>query len=600
MSNKANHQKKEPSRKQPAKGSKDNQLQHIRLFNSKNLLTMLIIAGLTFFVYSGALKNDFVNLDDDRYVTENPKLFLQSTADMFKIPDGYHMGNYHPITMVVYKLIYNKVKLDPFAYHLINLIIHIFNTLLVFYLVFLLSSCFEIACVTALLFGVHTMHVESVAWISELKDLLYAFFFFASLIAYVHYAKDRRRKGLYALAMILFLGSLLSKAMAASLSVVLFAIDFYLDGKFNRKYILEKIPFLALSAVFGIIAIKAQQSMDAVGDYTIFKPHERVALASYGYVTYLWKLIFPVNLSAYYAYPLYENDALPPVYFVFILLVLIVVAASWYSLRKNRYVFFGMAFFSITVFLVLQLLPVGGAVMADRYSYIPSMGIFFIFANGIYLLYKKTSTRYLAYGIILFSTAAYSFATVNRCKIWKDGMTLWSDVIDKSQTIVLAYNNRGVLFNTMGQNLLEEAKKNPVKKDSAVLVLNKALNDFNNALRLNNKDTQAWSNKGLAYWRLGMNDSAIYNLNRAVTIDANYAIAWSNLGSVYYSASRFADAVASYEKAVQCNPSLKDGWYNLGIINYNMGNKEKACESLQKAAALGMEHAGNAFRDLCK
>jgi tetratricopeptide (TPR) repeat protein len=259
-----------------------------------------------------------------------------------------------------------------------------------------------------------------------------------------------------------------------------------------------------------------------------------------------------------------------------------------------------MAFFSITVFLVLQLLPVGGAVMADRYSYIPSMGIFFIFANGIYLLYKKTSTRYLAYGIILFSTAAYSFATVNRCKIWKDGMTLWSDVIDKSQTIVLAYNNRGVLFNTMGQNLLEEAKKNPVKKDSAVLVLNKALNDFNNALRLNNKDTQAWSNKGLAYWRLGMNDSAIYNLNRAVTIDANYAIAWSNLGSVYYSASRFADAVASYEKAVQCNPSLKDGWYNLGIINYNLGNKEKACESLQKAAALGMEHAGNAFRDLCK
>lgn len=179
-------------------------------------------------------------------------------------------------------------------------------------------------------------------------------------------------------------------------------------------------------------------------------------------------------------------------------------------------------------------------------------------------------------------------------------MTMWSDVISKSQTIALAYNNRGVLYNTLGKTLLDEAKNDPSKKQLALTNFNLAISDFNHALRLNNRDTQAWSNKGLAYWRMGINDSAIIHLNRAVEIDPKYAIGWSNLGSVYYSVNRLQDAIEAYEKAVTYNPSFSDGWYNIGILNYNLGNKDKACESLRKASALGMEHAGNAVRDLCK
>ncbi len=570
------------------------------LFSKRNVIALGILIALTFLVYRGALYNDFVNLDDDRYVTENPKLFLQSVGEMFKIPDGYHMGNYHPLTMWGYKMIYSKVKLEPFAYHLVNIILHILNTMLVFYFILLLVKQFEIAFVTALLFGVHTMHVESVAWVSELKDLLYAFFFFASLICYLRYAEDRTRKGFYAIALLLFLLSLLSKAMAASLSIALIAIDFYTEKKFRKDLLLEKIPFLLLSLVFGIIAIKAQQSMDAVGDLTLFKPHERVALASYGYITYLWKMFVPINLSAYYAYPLKQNDALPPAYFAYVLLALGVVAAAIYSLRKNKYVFFGIAFFSITVFLVLQLLPVGGAVMADRYSYIPSLGIFFIFANVLYSMYQKAAVKLVAVALLLLATGFYSYATIQRCKIWKDGMTMWSDVIEKSQTIALAYNNRGVLFSTEGKKILEESKNDPSKRPLALANFDKAISDFNHALQLNNKDTQAWSNKGLAYWRMGINDSAIVHLTRSVNIDPTYAIGWSNLGSVLYSINRVQEAIDAYEKAVTYNPGFSDGWYNIGILNYNLGNKDKACESLRKAASLGMEHAGNAVRDLCK
>ncbi len=592
MSKKAKQDKKETTKKP---------VSHvIQLFSRNNLLAVLIIAVITFIAYRGALQNDFVNLDDDRYVTENPKLFLQPTGDVFKIPDGYHMGNYHPLTMLGYKTIYSKVKLDPYVYHLVNVIIHLLNSILVFYFILILTTFFEVAFATALLFGVHTMHVESVAWISELKDLLYALFFFASLIVYVQYTRNRSRKGLYALALVLFVLSLLSKAMAASLSVVLIAIDFYIDGKLTKKVLMEKIPFLALSLVFGIIAVKAQQSMDAVGDLTIFKPYERVALASYGFITYLWKLVLPMNLSAYYSYPLKQNDALPPAYYIYVLIAIGVVVAAVYSLRNNRFVFFGIAFFSITVFLVLQLLPVGGAVMADRYSYIPSLGIFFIAANLLYILYSRASMRNIAIALLLVSSAGYTYATIQRCKIWKDGMTMWSDVIEKSQTIALAYNNRGVLFNTEGKQLLEESKSNPAKKQEAINSFNKAISDFNNALRLNNQDTQAWSNKGLAYWRMGINDSAIIHLNNAVRIDPEYAIGWSNLGSVYFSINRVDEAINAYEKAVTYNPTFSDGWYNIGILNYNLGRKDKACESLNKAAALGMEHAANAYRDLCK
>lgn len=570
------------------------------LFSRRNLKALLIIVLVSFIAYRGALNNDFVNLDDDRYVTENPNLFLQSTGEMFKIPEGYHMGNYHPLTMWGYKMIYAKAKLNPYAYHLVNVHLHVFNTILVFIFILLLSQIFEIAFATALLFGVHTMHVESVAWISELKDLLYALFFFASLIFYLLYSENRNKRGYYVIALLLFLMSLLSKAMAASLSVVLLAIDYYREGRFNKILLLEKIPFFALSLIFGIIAIKAQQSMDAVGDFNLFKPYERIAIASYGFISYLWKLILPMNLSAYYAYPLKQNDALPPSYYVYVLLTLGVLAAAIYSLKKNRYVFFGIAFFSITIFLVLQLLPVGGASMADRYSYIPSLGIVFIFTQWLYRLYKQASFKYAAVAILVVSTSAYTYATIQRCKVWKDGMTMWSDVIDKSQTIALAYNNRGVLFNTQGKELLDAAKDNPSKREEANLSFNKAISDFNRALQLNSKDTQAWSNKGLAYWRLGNLDSAIIHLNRAVNIDPKYAIAWSNLGSVYYSANRVDEAIKAYENAVTYNPTFSDGWYNLGILNYNLGHKEVACENLRKAAALGMEHAANAVRDLCK
>ena len=562
-------------------------------------LWLAVLAVVTFVVYLPALQNGFVNLDDDRYVEKNPKLFLESKAESFKIPEGYHMGNYHPFTMVGYKIIYGAAQLDPYVYHLVNVILHVLNTLLAFFIVQRLTGKNTVAFAAALLFGVHAIHVESVAWISELKDLLYAFFFFAALIFYTRYV-DERNKSFYAIALVLFVCSLFSKAMAASLAVVLPLIDFYRGRKFTMPVILEKVPFFILALIFGVIAIRAQQSMEAIQDSTLYTPLERIAFASYGFVTYLWKLVLPLNLSAYYAYPVKTEGSIPGYYYLYPLAVIGIVVATIMSLKKTKVVFFGIGFFAITVFLVLQLLPVGGAIMADRYAYIPSLGIFFLFAVGLQRLYENQNQRAIAYGVLGVLTVLYGVLTWERCKVWKDGMTLWSDVIDKAQTIVLAYNNRGVLYNEQGSAIMAQAKTDPTAQQRANEQFNLALSDFNNALRLNSKDAQAWSNRGLSFWRMGQLDSAANNLQRAINIDPNYEVAWSNLGSIYASMRRNEDAVNAYEKAVALNPGFADGWYNIGIINYNAGRKAEGCEALKRAAALGMQHANNAVRDLCK
>ncbi|HZG01351.1 MAG TPA: tetratricopeptide repeat protein, partial [Chitinophagales bacterium] len=523
-------------------------------------LWLAVLAVVTFVVFIPALQNGFVNLDDDRYVEKNPKLFLESKAASFKIPEGYHMGNYHPFTMVGYKIIYGAAQLDPYVYHLVNVILHVLNTLLAFFFIQRLTKQNTIAFAAALLFGVHAIHVESVAWISELKDLLYAFFFFAALIFYVRYI-DERNKSFYAFALVLFVCSLFSKAMAASLAVVLPLIDFYRGRKFTMAVILEKVPFFVLALIFGVIAIRAQQSMEAIQDSTLYAPVERIAFASYGFVTYLWKLVLPINLSAYYAYPVKNGGSIPTYYYLYPLAVIGILVATIMSLKKTKVVFFGVGFFAITVFLVLQLLPVGGAIMADRYAYIPSLGIFFLFAVGLQRLYENQSQRALAYGALGVLTVLYGVLTWERCKVWKDGMTLWSDVIDKAQTIVLAYNNRGVLYNEEGSAILARAKTDPTAQQRANAQFNLALNDFDNALRLNNKDAQAWSNRGLSFWRMNRLDSAANNMQRAINIDPNYEVAWSNLGSIYASMGRNDDALTAFKKAVELNPGFADGWY---------------------------------------
>jgi len=337
--------------------------------NRRLYLGMSAILLITFLVYLPALHNNLLNWDDNAYITDN---LLIRTINLKDIFSRFVMGNYHPLTILVLAVEYKLFGLDAVGYHAVNISLHLINTMLVCYTVLLLSDKIIIALVAALLFGVHPLHVESVAWAAELKDLLYTLFFLASYIFYLKYIKIRQTKFLF-IALLLFLLSLLSKAMAASLPAVLLLTDYFKGRKINVKVILEKVPFLLLAGILGIVAVFAQKG--AIQDIDIFTFPQRMVFACYGFVSYLFKTVLPVNLSAYYPYPIKSGSNIPVFFYSYLLLFIIFSFIVFHSLKHTKKLFFGIAFFAITVFLVLQLLPVGNAIMADRYSYIPTIGI---------------------------------------------------------------------------------------------------------------------------------------------------------------------------------------------------------------------------------
>ena len=405
----------------------------------KNHGLLLMILLISFIAYLPSLQNGFV-WDDELYVTGNK---LIQSFNLKEIFSRNVAGNYHPVTILVFAFEYQLFGLNATGYHVVNLLIHLLNVSLVFYAIRLISNKTGIAFIASLLFGIHPLHVESVVWVSELKDLLYTFFFLASLIFYLKYIKNSLKK-YYALAVILFMFSLLSKAMAASLPVAILLIDYFKGRKFTFKLILEKAPFFILAIIFGLLAVSVQKTSGAT-DMVVFPFPQRIVFASYGFISYLFKLIIPINLSAYYPYPIKLGEIIPMIYYLYLILFISLAVFLFFSRRSSPKLILGFGFFAITVSLLLQLLPVGGAVMADRYSYIPSIGILYLISELLLYLWDKNK-KTITVGLMVIITLFFSVNTYSRCKIWKNEMTLWSDVIDQFQTVPLAYYNRGSVY----------------------------------------------------------------------------------------------------------------------------------------------------------
>ncbi len=342
-----------------------------------------LIAGLllTLLVYFPSLINGFTNWDDNEYIN-NPFVNNLSLAGVVKTFSIYFSGNYHPLTLISLGLDHMIGGNNPFIYHFTNLLLHLLNTLLVFLLVKRLTQNNLLALLTFILFGVHTLHVESVAWVSERKDVLYSFFYLASLIIYTSYASGR--KGVfYGLSILFFLLSLLAKGQAIMLVVILPLID-YVKGRkwFSLKVLSEKIPFFLLSLLFILIAFRAQESANAI-DYSYFTRPERFAFASFGMAQYLIKSILPLGLSAYYPYPpRLLSGGIPSFYWLYIISLPIFLTGSYFLFKRSRIYAFGLCMFFLNLLPLLQLIPVGGAMMADRYFYMPSVGLLLCLAAG--------------------------------------------------------------------------------------------------------------------------------------------------------------------------------------------------------------------------
>ena len=625
---------------------------------NKWLLAILIIVG--FAAFYNSLNNKFLtSWDDNIYVIDNPDvkaLHGDSLGSTLKnLFTGYVTGNYHPLTMLSYSIEYGMFKLNPTPYHFTNLLFHLLNIVLVFYLIWLLTKQQWTAFITALLFAIHPMHVESVAWISERKDVLYAFFYLAALCMYVKYLKEEKKKRQhYFLVLILFIASVLSKGMAVSFPIVLFIIDYFQGRKFDRQSLLEKVPFLLVSGIFGYVAILAQRSANATDDLSMLTVNlgDKILFACYGIVMYLWKLIAPIHLSPHYPLPDKQGGALPTLFYLSPLIVLAIAFVIYKSKRYGKDVLFGFGFFLITVMLVLQLLPVGNIILAERYSYLPYIGIFFIVARLVNKTIENKSGKYNSWrtpsiaALVIFTVFCF-YTTTQRCKIWENDFTMWSDAIEEFNNNSFAYNSRGdaYFFSNQYENAIVdynraiELKNNhpyynrgqayyklkkydeALKDFSKTVELNpafargysmrailytdankfdEALSDYSKALQYQPDNSIAYHNRGILYKKNNKFPEALENFNSAIQINSNYAEAYNNRAIVYRNLQKNDEALKDFNKAIELQPDFARPYYYRGMLFYDSGNKQKACEDIQKAASLGFQSAVESLNKLCR
>ena len=445
---------------------------------------LAIALGITLLATSPTLFNGWVNWDDDFYVLTNPLVRDVSWEQIKNIFSTLQVqGNYHPITVVSLAIDYALAGTDPFIYHLTNLVLHLCNVGLVFGFIYLLTGRLYMAIIASLLFGIHPMHVESVAWISQRKDVLYTSFFMLGLILYLFYlTKNSHPYRWLGLCLASFVLSLLSKGMAVTFPLILVLIDYVYQRTDYQKVILEKIPFLVLSLVFGIITIKAQQASKAVIDTEAISWIDSVLVACYGLTLYPLKALIPFRLSVLHPYPMEHYEPLPGYFYVFAGIAMLLLGLSWWGIRKHRLIAFGIAFFILSILPVLQLLPVGVSIIAERYTYVSYMGLFMLMGLGVeglimgrWKLSKNRRTGLLGLtGVFLVTMMGI---TLNRIQVWKNGETLWSDVIQKYPDHYFGYACRGLYWTENGQP-------------------QKALEDFNQTLQRNPRFADGYINRG--------------------------------------------------------------------------------------------------------
>ena len=599
----------------------------------------IFILLLTFLVYTPALKNDFV-WDDVKYVCENTKIQSLNFQSLYWMLTSSHASNWHPLTWLSHAIDYSFWGLNPFGHHLTNIILHGLNTLLVFLLVIrLMSRAQEVtrmsspskmpllistnsfigAGITASLFSLHPLRVESVAWVAERKDLLCAFFVLLSIISYLSYTSSvikRYRWIWFSTCLLLFLLALMSKPMAVSLPLILLLLDLYplkrLEPYFgkNLSILLEKIPFFVLSIASGVITIIAQHSGGAIESFERLSISLRLLNALYSLVFYLKKMIWPLELIPFYPYPKYVF-LLDPQYLISGILVLAITGSCFWMVKKGKYLFFvAWSYYLITLFPVLGIIQVGGQAAADRYTYLPSIGILLVVGVALVWGWEKSSLtrrKLKLRGLLLICLCTVifflSYLTINQIRIWQNPEIFWSYIISAfPKTFPEAYDSLGIVYVKKGR--LDEAisvfkKALNIKPNYADAhynlgvayhekgVLDEAISEYKKALTINPNDAMAHVNLGTAYKDKHRLDEAISEFKKALIIKSNFAEAYLNLGVAYYEKGTLDKAISEFKQTIEIMPDYADAHHNLAVAYYSKGNYKLAIVHYNKAVELG-------------
>jgi len=594
--------KKKPVKK-PVKAAVSGQKNNARSISSKklNFIIPALIILLTVVVYSRSLKNGFTNWDDDKMIIENKDirdLNVQSISTMFS---SYYVNMYHPLTTLSFATEYHFFGEKPLPYHMTNLILHLLNILLVYWFILLISGRKETAGIVALFFAVHPMHVESVAWVTERKDVLFTLFFMSSLIAY-HYFKKRKKTSYILLTFLLFVLSLLSKSAAVVLPIILILMDWFYDKKLTFKILLQKIPFLALSLVFGIVSLISQSVFkdDNIVNFN-FNILDRVFMISYSLSFYLIKFFVPFGMSAAHPFPLKNNGFLPVTYYlsflfiIFVAFLLFRLIRSKFAEKFKKELIFGLLFYMIMLAPIIHL-TVGFCLVAERYTYVPYIGLLFIVSSMFFNKYRelKKNVKTLFYFSVAIFMMAFSISSFSRTGVWKNSIVLWTDVIDKyPANSVLAYNNRSDVKAKAGdyEGAIEDLNKaisqtqdyfslycNRGKARIEINDIKGALEDFTKSISLCPKFTDAYSGRGLAKSKMNDYDGALKDFTKAIELSPGSPKDYNNRGNVLSEMKRFQDAIKDFNKAMELDSTFSSPLYNRGIAKKQMTDYKGALE----------------------
>lgn len=568
------------------------------------LFALALILAVTFAAYSPTFLNGFTNWDDPIMVTRNPLITSLSWQNIGTMFGTVYERYYNPLVLLMYSVERHFFGLDPLVFHATSLFLHLLNVLLVFYFIYLLSGSALVSLVTAALFGVHPMHVESVAWISARKDVLYSLFFLGSLVYYLLSGGKHDRH--YYLSVLAFLLSLLSKSMAVTLPFILLLCDHLRGERVSVRSLLDKWPFFALSFLFFLVAVFGHYMPGTDAGGFSFSILGGLMAATSGIVFYLIKLIFPYNLSCIYP---------PPVILISPLIVIALVALMVWSMRLTRKVFFGGMFFLVAIAPVIQFVPVGLGVPADRYTYIPYIGLFYLLAELVSYVCSRSGRR-LAIGLIALLIVFLSVLTFQKVRVWNNGVALWEDALRAQGDIALAYYNLGDEY-LNGRGDLENAAKyfdRAIEIDPGYVsaYVNRGLiydvggehersvAEYDRAIAMMPAMPQAYFNRGTAYFNMGKYEAALADYERATALDRGYGKAWMAMGNVNLRLKKRDDAFDDFAKAAALLPNVPEPYIEMALLLYGKGAYGAALKCLDKAMDLGGEVDPDLYSEVLK
>jgi len=534
-----------------------------------NSLICLILVILTVAVFRQLPSFDFINLDDNIYVTENTHVRSGLTIENIRWSFETTYANFwHPLTWLSHMLDCRLFGLNPGMHHFSALLLHILNTLLLFTVFNRMTGKQMQSAVVAVLFAVHPLHVESVAWISERKDVLSTLFWLLTMYAYACYV-EVPKTGRYIAVLLLYIMGLMAKPMLVTLPFVLLLMDFWPLNRFRpfpadeknsqsspgisvQRLIFEKVPFFVIAVLFSIICVIAQGK--AVQTLDNLPLSLRLSNVFISYSQYLSKTIWPSHLSVFYPYP--ESYPVWQVSGAVLLLVSVSVIMIC-TARKYPYLAVGWLWFIGTLVPVSGLVQVGAHAMADRYTYVPLIGLFIIVAwGGRDLFIKKYHlNKKLSVGLFCTLLAALMVCSFLQVSHWRNSISLFSHAIEVTDNNWLAYNNIGTALSRIGK--IKEAMKN-----------------YSIVLRIKPDHFITYNNLGLLLAKKNRVQEAVNHFNKAVRLKPDYAEAYNNLGVAMAKQGKFKQAIEHFQKALDLKPDYTKARIHLknAIEDYKNNN----------------------------